>query len=75
MVSKGLSSTPIKCQDPPHISFKVEKAKNGKVVVNTWKHRLGHRVLSVCKTKIQTEYREKGIKCLKNLIFQTYQFS
>ena len=27
---------------------------------------LGDRVLSVCKTKIPTEYREKGIKCFKN---------
>ena len=25
-----------------------------------------HRVLSVCKTKIPTEYREKGIRCFKN---------
>ena len=27
---------------------------------------IGDRVLSVCKTKISTEYREKGIRCFKN---------
>ena len=26
---------------------------------------IGDRVLSVCKTKIPTEYREKGIPCFK----------
>ena len=27
---------------------------------------IADRVLSVCKTKIPTEYREKGIRCFKN---------
>ena len=27
---------------------------------------IGDRVLSVCKTKIPTEYREIGIRCFKN---------
>ena len=26
----------------------------------------GNRVVSVCKTKIPTKYREKGIRCFKN---------
>ena len=34
----------------------------------------GDRVFSVRKTKITTEYREKGIRRFKNLIFQMYQF-
>ena len=35
---------------------------------------IGDRVLSVFKTKIPTEYTEKGIRYFKNQIFQTYQF-
>ena len=35
---------------------------------------MGDRVLSACKTKIPTEYREKGIRCFKNEIFPTRQF-
>ena len=35
---------------------------------------MGDRVLNICKTKIPNEYREKGIRCFKNLIFQTHQF-
>ena len=27
---------------------------------------IGDRVLSVCKTKIATEYRENGVRCFKN---------
>ena len=30
---------------------------------------IGDRVLSVCKTQIPTEYREKGIRCFKNYLF------
>ena len=33
---------------------------------------MGEKVLSMCETKIPTEYREKGIRSLKNQIFQTY---
>ena len=36
---------------------------------------IGDRLLSACKTKISTEYREKGIRCFNIQIFQTYQFS
>ena len=35
---------------------------------------IGDRVLGICKTKVPTEYREKGIRCFKNLIFQAYHF-
>ena len=35
---------------------------------------MGEKVLSMCETKIPTEYREKGIRSLKNQIFQTYSF-
>ena len=34
----------------------------------------GDRVFSVRETKIPTEYRENGIRCFRNLIFQMYQF-
>ena len=44
----------------------VGKAKIGKVVVNTWKHRWWE-VKCEQDYKIPTEYREKGIsRCFKN---------
>ena len=51
-----------------HKKGKFGKAKKRKVVVvKNWKHRvLSDRVLSVFKTKIPTEYREKDISCFKN---------
>ena len=44
---------------------KLEKLKNKKLLLLTSEN-IGDRVLSVCKTKIPTEYREKGIRCFKN---------
>ena len=47
------------------LKIRKNKHKKGKVAVfNTWKH--SDRVLSVLKTKIPTECREKGIRCFKN---------
>ena len=44
---------------------KLEKLKNKKLLLLTPEN-IGDRVLSVCKTKIPTEYREKDISCFKN---------
>ena len=44
---------------------KLEKPKKEKLLLLIPENR-GDRVLSVCKTKIPTEYREKGIRCFKN---------
>ena len=44
---------------------RLEKPKKKKLLLLMFEN-LGDRVLSVCKTKIPTEYREKGIKCFKN---------
>ena len=44
---------------------KFEKPKKEKLLLLIPENR-GDRVLSVCKTKIPTEYREKGIRCFKN---------
>ena len=43
---------------------KKEKPKKEKQLLIAEK--IGDRVLSVCETKIPTEYREKGIRCFKN---------
>ena len=43
----------------------LEKPKKEKFLMVTPEN-IGDRVLSVCKTKIPTEYREKGIRCFKN---------
>ena len=42
----------------------LEKPKKEKLLLIAEK--IGDRVLSVCETKIPTEYREKGIRCFKN---------
>ena len=42
----------------------LEKPKKEKQLLIAEK--IGDRVLSVCETKIPTEYREKGIRCFKN---------
>ena len=44
---------------------KLEKPKKKNLLLLIPENR-GDRVLSVCKTKIPTEYREKGIRCFKN---------
>ena len=44
---------------------KFEKPKKEKLLLLIPKD-IGDRVLTLCKTKIPTEYREKGIKWLKN---------
>ena len=44
---------------------KLEKPKKEKLLLLIPENR-GDRVLSVCKTKIPTEYREKGIRLLRN---------
>ena len=44
---------------------RLEKPKKEKLFLLLPEHISG-RVLSVCKTKIPTENREKGIKCFKN---------
>ena len=44
---------------------RLEKPKKEKLLLLIPEN-IGDRVLSVCKTKIPTEYREKGIRCLKN---------
>ena len=44
---------------------KLEKPKKEKLLLLIPENR-GDGVLSVCKTKISTEYREKGIRCFKN---------
>ena len=51
-----------------HKKGRFGKAKKRKVVVvKNWKHRvLSDRVLSVFKTKIPTEYKEKDISCFNN---------
>ena len=43
----------------------LEKPKKEKLLLLIPEN-IGDRVLSVCKTKIPTEYREKGIRCFKN---------
>ena len=43
----------------------LEKPKKKKLLL-LMSENLGDRVLSVCKTKIPTKYRKKGIKCFKN---------
>ena len=53
---------------------RLEKPKKEKFLLLLILENIGDRVLSVCKTKILTEYREKGIWCFKNQIFQIYQF-
>ena len=52
-----------------HKKGKGGKAKEGKVVVvNIWKHRwCSAENISVCKTKIPTEYREKRCKVFQEL--------
>ena len=44
---------------------KLEKPKKEKLLLLI-PEKIGDRALSVCKTKIPTEYREKGIRCFKN---------
>ena len=44
---------------------KLEKPKKEKLLFLIPEN-IGDRVLSVCKTKIPTEYREIGIRCFKN---------
>ena len=44
---------------------RLEKPKKEKLLLLIPEN-IGDRVLSVCKTKISTEYREKGIRCFKN---------
>ena len=44
---------------------KLEKPKKRKLLLLIPENR-SDGVLSVCKTKIPTEYREKGIRCFKN---------
>ena len=44
---------------------KLKKPKKEKLLLLI-REDIGDRVLSVCKTKIPTEYREKGIRCFKN---------
>ena len=51
----------------------MEKLKKEKLLLLIPEN-MGDRVLSACKTKIPTEYREKGIRCFKNEIFPTRQF-
>ena len=53
---------------------RLEKPKKEKFLLLLILENIGDSVLSVCKTKILTEYREKGIRCFKNQIFQIYQF-
>ena len=48
-----------------HKKGKVEKTEKEKLLLLIHEN-IGHRVLSVFKTKIPTEYREKGIRCFKN---------
>ena len=43
----------------------MEKLKKKKLLLLI-PEKMGDRVLSTCKTKIPTEYREKGIRCFKN---------
>ena len=53
---------------------KLEKPKKEKLLLLI-PEKIGDRALSVCKTKIPTEYREKGIRGFKiKYIFQTYNF-
>ena len=44
---------------------KLEKSKKEKLLFLILEN-IGDRVLSVCKTKIPTEYRKIGIRCFKN---------
>ena len=44
---------------------KLEKPKKEKLLFLILEN-IGDRVLSVCKTKIPTEYRKIGIRCFKN---------
>ena len=44
---------------------KLEKVKKEKMFLLT-SEIIGNRALSVCKTKIPTEYRAKSIRCFKN---------
>ena len=44
---------------------KLERPKKEKLLLLIPEN-IGDSVLSVCKTKITTEYREKGIRCFKN---------
>ena len=44
---------------------RLEKPKKEKLLLLIPEN-IGDRVLSVCKTKISTEYREKGVRCSKN---------
>ena len=44
---------------------RLEKPKKEKLLLLIPEN-IGDRVLSVCKTKISTEYREKGVRCFKN---------
>ena len=44
---------------------RLEKPKKEKLLLLIPEN-IGDRVLSVCKTKILTEYREKGVRCFKN---------
>ena len=53
---------------------RLEKRKKEKFLLLLILENIGDRVLSVCKTKTLTAYREKGIRCFKNQIFQIYQF-
>ena len=44
---------------------KLERPKKEKLLLLIPEN-ISDSVLSVCKTKITTEYREKGIRCFKN---------
>ena len=44
---------------------RLEKPKKEKLLLLIPEN-IGDRVLSVCKTKIATEYRENGVRCFKN---------
>ena len=48
-----------------HKKRKVEKTEKEKLLLLIHEN-IGDRVLSVFKTKMPTEYREKGIRCFKN---------
>ena len=49
-----------------HKKGKVEKTKTGKELLFLMPKNIGDRVLSVFKTKISTEYTEKGIRYFEN---------
>ena len=46
--------------------FSISFKQNEKRLLLLLSEIIGDIALSVCKTKIPTEYREKGITCLKN---------